>query len=81
MEVIDEYEHFDRKYYSGFCGPLNLADKSHPDASLYVSLRCMEIEGACCHLYAGGGLLKESNEEKEWRETAKKMETIKATFR
>jgi isochorismate synthase len=81
MEVIDEYEHFDRKYYSGFCGPLNLADKSHPDASLYVSLRCMEIEGVLCHLYAGGGLLKESNEEKEWRETAKKMETIKATFR
>lgn len=81
MEVIDEYENFDRKYYSGFCGPLNLADKSHPDASLYVSLRCMEIEGVLCHLYAGGGLLKESNEEKEWKETAKKMETIKATFR
>jgi isochorismate synthase len=81
MEVIDEYEHFDRKYYSGFCGPLNLTDKSHPDASLYVSLRCMEIEGVLCHLYAGGGLLKESDEEKEWRETAKKMETIKATFR
>ncbi len=79
-EVIDEYENFDRKYYSGFCGPLNFADKSHPDASLYVSLRCMQIEGACCHLYAGGGLLKESSVEKEWKETEKKMETIKATY-
>lgn len=79
-EVIDEYENFDRKYYSGFCGPLNLADKSRLDTSLYVSLRCMQIEDACCHLYAGGGLLQESNEEKEWRETEKKMETIKATL-
>lgn len=80
-EVIDKYESFDRKYYSGFCGPLNLADKSHPDASLYVSLRCMEIDGTCCRLYAGGGLLKESNEAKEWKETEKKMETMKSTYR
>lgn len=77
-EVINDCEHFDRKYYSGFCGPLNLADKAHLDASLYVSLRCMEIDGACCRLYAGGGLLKESHEGEEWKETEKKMETMKA---
>ena len=78
QEVINDCEHFDRKYYSGFCGPLYLADKAHLDASLYVSLRCMEIDGACCRLYAGGGLLKESHEEEEWKETEKKMETMKA---
>ena len=81
LEVINDGEHFDRKYYSGFCGPLNLTDTSHPDASLYVSLRCMQIEGACCHLYAGGGLLRESDEKTEWKETEKKMETMKATLR
>ena len=41
----------------------------------------MQIEGACCHLYAGGGLLRESDEKTEWKETEKKMETMKATLR
>jgi isochorismate synthase len=37
----------------------------------------MNIEGNCYHLYAGGGLLRESAEEQEWLETEAKMETMK----
>jgi isochorismate synthase len=48
-------------------------DETH----LYVSLRCMNIEGDTCHLYAGGGLLKDSTEEQEWAETEAKMETMR----
>ena len=44
---------------------------------LYVSLRCMNIlDDGSCELYAGGGLLKESEMEKEWKETEAKMQTI-----
>ena len=44
---------------------------------LYVSLRCMNIlDDGSCELYAGGGLLKESEMEKEWKETEAKMLTI-----
>ncbi len=63
-----------RKYYSGFAGPLSLSGKTH----LFVSLRCMNIlQDGTCELYAGGGLLKESEAEKEWGETEAKMGTMK----
>lgn len=82
-----------RRYYSGFCGPLNLkidgeegkdgasrevADDAGSVSSLFVSLRCMQIRGATCRLYAGGGLLKDSREQQEWEETEAKMQTMRA---
>jgi isochorismate synthase len=72
FRFIVKNEHTPRRYYSGFMGPL-AQEKTH----LYVSLRCMNIEGDICHLYAGGGLLKDSTEEQEWLETEAKMETMK----
>ena len=72
FNFIVKNEHTPRRYYSGFMGPLQM-DETH----LYVSLRCMNIEGDKCHLYAGGGLLKDSTEEQEWQETEAKMETMK----
>ena len=82
---ILQHEHQPRKYYSGFVGPLAMAGKTN----LFVSLRCMNIlKGGedyaphsqslyTCELYAGGGLLEESEMEKEWTETEAKLQTIK----
>lgn len=85
MEAILKDEGLDRRYYSGFCGPWNMAlpdssASSDQDAAtaLYVSLRCMEMNGTNLSLYAGGGLLDESEEATEWEETEKKMQTMKA---
>ena len=72
FKFIVKNEHSPRRYYSGFMGPLG-ATETH----LYVSLRCMNIDGDTCHLYAGGGLLKDSVEEQEWLETEAKMETMR----
>lgn len=72
FQFIVKNEHTPRHYYSGFMGPLG-TDETH----LYVSLRCMNIDGATCHLYAGGGLLKDSIEEQEWQETEAKLETMR----
>lgn len=75
---ILRYEGIDRRYYSGFCGPWNI----NGYRGLFVSLRCMEIDGdRNFHLYAGGGLLKESNMKKEWMETENKMETMRNVLR
>lgn len=75
---ILRYEGIDRRYYSGFCGPWNIEGYR----GLFVSLRCMEIEGERdFHLYAGGGLLKESNMKKEWMETEEKMNTMRNVLR
>jgi isochorismate synthase len=72
-QFIVAHESVDRKYYSGFCGPLHLQGETH----LFVSLRCMEISGAACRLYAGGGLLSESVEANEWQETETKLQTMR----
>ena len=72
FQFIISNEHTPRRYYSGFMGPLG-STENH----LYVSLRCMNIDGTKCHLYAGGGLLKDSVEEQEWLETEAKMETMR----
>ena len=48
---------------------------------LYVSLRCMNIEDGVYHLYAGGGLLKDSQEEQEWQETENKLGTMRQVIR
>jgi len=70
---ITHNEHTPRRYYSGFMGMLDPETETH----LYVSLRCMNIEGNRYHLYAGGGLLKDSQEELEWQETEAKLETMR----
>ena len=75
FNFIVKNEHTPRRYYSGFMGPLQM-----DDTHLYVSLRCMNIEGDKCHLYAGGGLLKDSTEEQEWQETEAKLETMRRLF-
>ena len=72
-DFILKKESNDRKYYSGFCGPLDMGERTH----LYVSLRCMEVKNSTYDLYAGGGLLSESNEAHEWAETEAKLETMR----
>lgn len=71
FDFIVRNEHTPRRYYSGFMGPLGV--QTH----LYVSLRCMNIEGSHYHLYAGGGLLKDSTMLQEWQETEAKLETMR----
>ncbi len=72
FRFITHNEHTPRRYYSGFMGPIG------PSTHLYVSLRCMNIEGSRYHLYAGGGLLKDSILEQEWLETEAKLETMRS---
>ena len=69
---ILENETCDRSYYSGFLGPLNI----NGSTAMYVSLRCMRIFGDRYRLYAGGGILLQSEEILEWDETVFKMQAM-----
>ena len=73
LSFITANEHSPRRYYSGFMGPVALGGATR----LYVSLRCMQITPGVYRLYAGGGLLRESQEELEWQETEAKLETMR----
>lgn len=79
FDFIVHNEHTPRRYYSGFMGPLRMSLAPSPlsETHLYVSLRCMNIDRDVYHLYAGGGLLKDSVEELEWQETEAKLETMR----
>ncbi|MBR1389700.1 MAG: isochorismate synthase [Prevotella sp.] len=76
FQFIVHNEHTPRRYYSGFMGPLCLEEGR--STHLYVSLRCMNVEGNQYHLYAGGGLLKDSVMQQEWQETEAKLETMRS---
>jgi len=72
-EFIKKTEIGNREYYSGFAGILS----PQANTQLYVSLRCANLCGTRATLYAGGGLLTESEQEKEWAETEAKLQTMK----
>lgn len=72
FDFITHNEGYDRQYYSGFLGCLNLNNRT----DLYVNLRCMKIENTSLRLYAGGGLLSSSELKSEWNETEAKLQTI-----
>lgn len=72
LSFIQAHESEPRRYYSGFLGPLDMEGLTH----LCVSLRCMELTAEGYRLYAGGGLVGDSCEDGEWRETEAKMATM-----
>lgn len=76
LSFILENEGYDREYYSGFVGKINMDN----EVELYVNLRCMKIEGKSVVLYAGGGIVESSNAREEWAETERKMETMSDTI-
>lgn len=72
QEMIDEMEPHSRMYYTGIIGLIH----DNGDADLYVNLRCMRISNNVAHLYVGGGIMPDSDAEKEWEETELKSETL-----
>lgn len=75
-EFIKKNEIGHRDYYSGFAGVL----APQANTQLYVSLRCANLFCTWATLYAGGGLLAESEKENEWAETEAKLQTMKDVF-
>lgn len=73
IDFILNTEDYDREYYSGYLGELNVEKATH----LYVNLRCMKYKDNNVAIYVGGGITKESNSGKEWRETVEKSKVIK----
>lgn len=81
---INEHEGYDREFYSGFLGPVNISPGSAEKGSeshLFVHIRCMKIEANTATLYAGAGLTEDSDPQKEWLETEMKCQTLLAVIK
>lgn len=74
---LEDNEGYDRQFYSGYLGPVNVQQESH----IYVNLRCMQLFADQAILYAGAGVMSESDPEKEWKETEMKMSTLDRIIR
>jgi isochorismate synthase len=72
-DFILKNEKYNRTFYTGFLGELNMENQT----DLYVNLRCMQIDNAQAHLYMGCGITKDSIPEKEWEESKNKSATMK----
>ncbi|AQG78687.1 chorismate-binding protein [Spirosoma montaniterrae] len=74
---IEQHETYDREFYAGFLGPINIdAADSRPASHLFVHIRCMKLEGRTATLYAGAGLTEDSDPTREWLETEMKCQTL-----
>lgn len=72
LEFLGAHEGYDRGFYSGYLGPVNV----NRNIDLFVNLRCMQLSGHTALLYAGAGVTIDSVPEKEWAETEMKFNTL-----
>jgi len=72
MDFLIKHEQFDRQFFCGFLGPVNIDNLT----SLFVNLRCGQLQENSMVLYSGAGVTIDSDPIKEWDETEAKCETI-----
>ena len=72
-QFILENEGYDRRFYTGYFGVI-----SKDYTEVYVNLRCAQVFAQKLAVYVGGGLLAESDAEKEWQETEWKSKALLA---
>ncbi|WP_111670096.1 chorismate-binding protein [Algoriphagus litoralis] len=71
-EFLQENESFDRSFFAGFLGPVNIEGET----SIFVNLRTASFKGTKAILYAGAGVTEDSDPDKEWEETELKCQII-----
>ena len=72
MQIIVETEAQDRKYYTGYLGPLSASG----GFDLFMNLRSMEIFDDALKLFVGSDITPDSDPERKWQETNEKANTI-----
>lgn len=70
--LIPALEGLDRGWYAGPVGWTDLAE----DGELCVALRCALVRGATAYLYAGDGIVRDSDPGEELAETEVKLEAL-----
>ena len=76
LDFIAAHEPRDRGWYAGFTGWSNTRGDGHA----VVGLRSALLRDDSIYIYAGAGIVRASEPEKEWRETAAKLETCKRSL-
>jgi isochorismate synthase len=72
VEFLKTVEGYDREFYAGYLGPVNIQNDIH----IFVNLRCMQLFDTKALLYAGAGVTVDSIPEEEFEETEIKFNTL-----
>ena len=76
LGLIDEHEEFDRGWYAGPIGWLG----ADGDGELMVALRSGLVTGPTATLFAGCGIVADSDPAREWAESRLKLRTMIAAL-
>jgi isochorismate synthase len=72
LELIAEHEGFERGWYAGPVGWLGVDG----DGELMVALRCGLVDGRAATLFAGCGIVADSDPAREWAESLLKLRPV-----
>ena len=75
IKYINDFEDYDRSYYTGYLGFID-----NYDCDIYVNIRCAKILNNDLTLYVGGGITKDSNPIDEWNEIINKSQIMLNVF-
>ncbi len=76
LALIEEHEAFDRGWYAGPIGWLG----ADGDGEMMVALRCGLVNGSQATLFAGCGIVADSDPAREWDESRLKLRTMMAAL-
>jgi salicylate biosynthesis isochorismate synthase len=76
LELIAEHEGFDRGWYAGPLGWVG----ADGDGEFVVALRCAVVSGKSAALFAGCGIVADSDAAREWEESRNKMQVVAAAL-
>lgn len=77
LNIIRDREQMDRGWYAGAVGWVGVGG----DGEFSVALRCALIDGREAHLFAGCGIMGDSDAEQEWLETRLKLRPMEMALR
>lgn len=72
LELIAEHEGFERGWYAGPLGWVG----ADGDGEFVVALRCGVVSGRSAALFAGCGIVADSDPAREWEESKNKMQVV-----
>ena len=72
LKFLSDVEGYDRSFYSGFLGPVQVEGESN----IFVNLRTVRLKDGKATFYAGAGITEDSVPSQEWEETELKCDTL-----
>lgn len=76
IEILSQLENIKRRFYAGAIGYLQASG----DLDFCIAIRCALKQGSTWTLQAGGGIVYDSNPEREWQETCEKLGALRAVL-